>query len=115
LDGLGNDFSKFLLKPSEVATRMTGRTTRHPNGFTSRWIMRATPLNRLPGVHASSLYQVVFLGSSFVGCTNGNSPLGSGFALRCFQRFSFLDVAIQLWQRLANWHTSGPALSVLSY
>ena len=46
---------------------------------------------------------------------SGKTHLGSGFALRCFQRFSFLDVAIQLWQRLANWHTSGPAISVLSY
>ncbi len=45
----------------------------------------------------------------------GKSHLGAGFALRCLQRFSFLDVAIQLWGRRPNWLTSGPALSVLSY
>jgi len=32
----------------------------------------------------------------------GKRDLGSGFALRCFQRFSFLDVATQLWRRPAN-------------
>jgi hypothetical protein len=47
--------------------------------------------------------------------TSGKSHLGGGFALRCFQRLSFLDVAIQLWPRQANWLTSGPAISVLSY
>jgi hypothetical protein len=47
--------------------------------------------------------------------TSGKTRLGCGFALRCFQRFSFLDVAIQLWPRQANWLTSGPAISVLSY
>ena len=46
---------------------------------------------------------------------SGKTPLGCGFALRCFQRLSFLDVAIQLWPRQANWLTSGPAISVLSY
>ena len=45
----------------------------------------------------------------------GKSSLGGGFALRCFQRLSLLDVAIQLWPGQANWHTSGPAISVLSY
>ncbi len=43
------------------------------------------------------------------------TPLGVGFALRCFQRFSFLDVATQHWGRPPNWLTSGPAISVLSY
>jgi hypothetical protein len=47
--------------------------------------------------------------------SSGKTPLGCGFALRCFQRFSLLDVAIQLWPRQANWLTSGPAISVLSY
>ncbi len=47
--------------------------------------------------------------------TSGKTHLGGGFALRCFQRLSVLDVAIQLWPRQANWRTSGPAISVLSY
>ena len=46
---------------------------------------------------------------------SGKTHLGCGFALRCFQRLSLLDVAIQLWPRQANWLTSGPAISVLSY
>ena len=46
---------------------------------------------------------------------SGKTPLGCGFALRCFQRLSLLDVAIQRWPRQANWLTSGPAISVLSY
>jgi hypothetical protein len=32
----------------------------------------------------------------------GKTHLGAGFALRCFQRFSFLDVATQLWPGQAN-------------
>src|SRR5438874_4302640 len=47
--------------------------------------------------------------------SSGKTGLGGGFALRCFQRLSVLDVAIQLWLRQANWRTSGPAISVLSY
>ncbi len=47
--------------------------------------------------------------------TSGKTRLGCGFALRCFQRLSLLDVAIQPWPRQANWLTSGPAISVLSY
>src|SRR6266566_2940399 len=46
---------------------------------------------------------------------HGKPRLEAGFALRCFQRFSFLDVATQLWPGQANWRTSGPAISVLSY
>ncbi len=46
---------------------------------------------------------------------SGKTHLGGGFALRCIQRLSLLDVAIQLWPRQANWHTSGRAISVLSY
>src|SRR5689334_18000027 len=47
--------------------------------------------------------------------TSGKTHLGSGFALRCFQRFSLLDVANQPWGGHPNWHTSGRAISVLSY
>ena len=51
----------------------------------------------------------------WVGAPSGMRHLGGGFALRCFQRLSILDVAIQRWPRQANWLTSGPAISVLSY
>ena len=83
-------------------------------GETSRWIISATPLHLLPGLHASSIYQVLFLGSSGSRAT-GRTLLGFGFALICLQRFSFLDVATQLWGWPPNWHTSGQAISVLSY
>src|SRR2546421_2609707 len=46
---------------------------------------------------------------------DGNTHLGGGFALRCCQRFSFLDVAFQPWGGHPNWRTSGRAISVLSY
>ena len=45
----------------------------------------------------------------------GKVHLGVGFALRCVQRFSILDVAIRRWPGQANRHTSGPAAPVLSY
>jgi hypothetical protein len=43
------------------------------------------------------------------------TDLGSGFALRCCQRFSVLDVATRRWPGQANRYTSGPAALVLSY
>src|SRR5579864_1741891 len=89
--------------------------TGHPL-LTSRSIIRAAPLRLLPGVHARSIYQVFSLGSSLaLDSASGKTYLGAGFALRCFQRLSRLDIATQLWPRQANWRTSGPAISVLSY
>ncbi len=46
---------------------------------------------------------------------DGKTRLGCGFALRCLQRLSLLDVAIQRCSWQSNWHTSGRAISVLSY
>src|SRR5579884_3495759 len=46
---------------------------------------------------------------------SGTRHLGTGFALRCCQRLSVRHVAIQRWRWPSNWHTSGVALSVLSY
>ena len=46
---------------------------------------------------------------------DGKTHLGSGFALRCLQRLSLLDVALQPWSGHPNWRTSGQAISVLSY
>src|SRR5947209_11414432 len=46
---------------------------------------------------------------------SGKTRLGGGFALRCCQRLSLLDIAIQLWGGHPNWRTSGRAISVLSY
>src|SRR6266700_6011923 len=83
---------------------------------TSRTVIRAASLRLLPDVHARSIYQLVWLGPGLLSQKNsGKTHLGCGFALRCFQRLSLLDVAIQPWPRQANWLTSGPAISVLSY
>jgi hypothetical protein len=46
---------------------------------------------------------------------DGRSNLGTGFALRCFQRLSQPDLATQQCPWRNNWHTIGLSLSVLSY
>ena len=46
---------------------------------------------------------------------NGKSHLKVRFALRCFQRLSFPDIATQLCLWRDNWFTSGLSNPVLSY
>ena len=46
---------------------------------------------------------------------DGDTRLGEGFPLRCFQRFARPDVATQRCRLPDNWHTSGPSSPVLSY
>ncbi len=46
---------------------------------------------------------------------NGKSHLKVRFALRCFQRLSFPDLATQLCYWHNNWFTSGLSNPVLSY
>ena len=56
--------------------------------------------------------------SSFCSLTsfrNGKSHLKVRFALRCFQRLSFPDIATQLCLWRDNWFTSGLSNPVLSY
>ncbi len=80
----------------------------------SRSVISAASLRLLPEVRVRSSYQMVYLGPCSL-CREGKTHLGSGFVLRCCQHFSFLDVAIQRWGGHPNWHTSGRAISVLSY
>jgi hypothetical protein len=47
--------------------------------------------------------------------SDGETRLGAGFPLRCFQRFAHPDVATQRCRLPDNWHTSGPSSPVLSY
>jgi hypothetical protein len=47
--------------------------------------------------------------------SDGESRLGAGFPLRCFQRFAHPDVATQRCRLPDNWLTSGPSSPVLSY
>ena len=46
---------------------------------------------------------------------SGETRLGEGFPLRCFQRFARPDVATQRCRLPDNWPTSGPSSPVLSY
>ena len=41
--------------------------------------------------------------------------LGAASRLDAVSAYPVLDVATQRWGRPPNWHTSGPAISVLSY
>ncbi len=98
--------------PSDAEARIkTVRLTHLPTKMHMKrlTIISTIPLHLLPDLHVSPIYQVFCLGSS------GRTYLRIGFALRCLQRFSFLDVATQLWGRPPNWLTSGQAISVLSY
>jgi hypothetical protein len=82
---------------------------------TSRTIIRATSLTcyQASTRGLSTRYSSWDLDCHYRG--SGKTYLGGGFALRCCQRLSLPDVAIQLWPRQANWLTSGRAISVLSY
>jgi hypothetical protein len=77
----------------------------------SRSVISAAKLHTLPCVHVRSIQLVIYQRPYLCGTTH----LGSGFALRCVQRFSVLDVAIRRWPGPANRLTSGPAALVLSY
>ncbi len=80
----------------------------------SRWVIRTAALHTLPCVHVRPIKHIVYVRPSLPR-GKGNTRLGGGFALRCIQRFSILDVAIHLWPGQAKWLTSGPAVLVLSY
>ena len=68
---------------------------------------------RLPAVHLPPINPVVFRGSYLF--TSGETRLGRGFPLRCFQRFARPHVATQRCRLSDNWHTSGASTPVLSY
>ncbi len=104
------------------------RAAASPGGRAACWLPCPTPVRsqavRSLGPLRCACYQAYTRGLSTswsgwdldaVSRPRGKSPLGGGFALRCFQRLSLLDVATQRWPRQANWRTSGPASSVLSY
>ena len=50
-----------------------------------------------------------------IGFCRERPHLGAGFALRCFQRLSFPNVATQLYPWRDNWYTIGSSTPVLSY
>ncbi len=73
-------------------------------------------LNTLPCVHTWPINLVVYEGSSVpVSPPGGISYLEVGFPLRCFQRLSLPNVAIQLCRWRDNWDTMGLSIPVLSY
>ena len=69
-------------------------------------------LNTLLCLHTRPINQVVFLGS-YHFC--GKSHLEAGFTLRCFQRLSHPNLAIQPCHWRDNWCTIGLSIPVLSY
>ena len=73
-------------------------------------------LNTLPCVHTWPINLVVYEGSSvLVSPPGGISYLEGGFPLRCFQRLSRPNLAIQLCRWRDNWDTMGLSIPVLSY
>ncbi len=87
------------------------RVCRAERGELSRSVISTAKLHTLPCDDLPPIELVICQRPYLVGTTH----LGSGFALRCCQRFSLRDVAIRRWPGLANRHTSGPAAPVLSY
>jgi hypothetical protein len=83
-------------------------------GSPSHTTIRRGRLCRLPGVRRRAIDLIIYEGS-LLSEESGNAHLGGGFALRCVQRFSRLDVATRRWVRPPNRYTSGPAAPVLSY
>ena len=69
-------------------------------------------LNTLLCLHTRPINQVVYLGS-YHCC--GKSHLEAGFTLRCFQRLSHPNLAIQPCHGRDNWCTIGLSIPVLSY
>ena len=45
----------------------------------------------------------------------GNPHLRAGFALICFQRLSFPNLATQRYRERDNWYTRGSSAPILSY
>src|SRR5690606_9116797 len=69
---------------------------------------------RLPAVHLPPINPVVSRGP-YLFKDSGDTRLGGGFPLRCFQRFARPDIATQRCRLPDNWLTSGPSTPVLSY
>src|SRR5439155_14089898 len=72
-------------------------------------------LSASPHLHLRPINLVISQGPSVRPKAEGIPHLGEGFALICFQRFSFPDIATQRCSWRNNWYTSGPSIPVLSY
>ena len=72
-------------------------------------------LRGLPHFHLRPINLVVSQGPSVRPKAEGIPNLGGGFALICFQRLSFSDIATQRCSWRNNWYTRGPPIPVLSY
>ena len=72
-------------------------------------------LHPLPDFHLRPIHLVVFEGPSAGPKSRGNSHLGVGFPLRCFQRLSLPNIATQRCSWRNNWDTRGSSIPVLSY
>lgn len=83
-------------------------------GFSSPRPISTGKLSTLLCVHFRPIYVVVFHGP-YPHVWGGRSHLGTGFALRCFQRLSFPQVASQRCPWRDNWYTRAASIPVLSY
>ncbi len=112
------------LKPPEILLSMSATITYHEclckrdinnYGQAARSIS-TSKLNTSPCLHTWPINLVVSEGSSVsVSPLRGISYLEGGFPLRCFQRLSLPNLAIQRCSWRNNWNTMGSSIPVLSY
>ena len=104
--------------PPAGAGRPTPPSPAAPGLLASSVVLRPRPLgrlgsSRLPAVHLPPINPVISRGPYLN--ISGDTRLGEGFPLRCFQRFARPHVATQRCRFSDNWHTSGASNPVLSY
>ena len=122
--GMGTGVSPSLGSPEKTNSKNRSiQERRQPNRFCRDKIRRpAKPLNGQAErpistgqlktsrpLHLPPINLVISQGSS------GRPHLRGGFALRCFQRLSFPNVATQPCHWRDNWCTRGSSVPVLSY
>ncbi len=111
-------FGRFFRLPEEASPRgpsvpaILRRRGRKALLDTFRAISNAR-LKTLPPLHLHPIDQVVSLGPYHLSV--GESHLGIGFPLRCFQRLSVPDLATRRCRWSDNRYTRGPFNPVLSY
>ena len=112
--GMGTGVTPPLWSPKRCGRHPDNCTQTNSDFGSSPRPISTGQLNSLRSLHFRPINLVVFQ-ESYSPCGDGKPHLEAGFALRCFQRLSFPDVAIQPCPWRDNWDTSGPSTPVLSY
>ena len=121
--GMGTGVASLLKPPlleekAEFTTEQGKQTSfgasRDRDGQASRPI-RIGQLHALLRFHTRPINLIVYEGPSADPKVRGNSYLGVGFPLRCFQRLSLPNIATQRCHWRDNWYTRGSSIPVLSY